>query len=233
MKTPSLIFALCFVYLSMKAQDGWTTKSFDVASSFTEIVATSGVNLKIKEGTTNSLTYACNNKESLELVTVENVKNRVTISMKNQKSSWGKNIKCEGNLTIAKDPTYIESSHGSNLSFSDIDVSNLTIISTDGSNLEGSLKGSKVNIESKAGSNLKLLGSASNIECTATGGSNLDTRKLSAKDCIVYAKHGSNASVNATGNVTADAKQGSNITVLGNKSNVVKSKDNSSNISTK
>jgi hypothetical protein len=142
-------------------------------------------------------------------------------------------VKCEGNLTIAKDPTFIESSHGSNLSFTNIEVKSINIVSSDGSNLSGDLVGTEVNAESKSGSNLKLSGSATFIECTSKGGSNLDIKKLSAKDCTVYSTDGSNAIVKANGKVIADAKNGSNITILGSNGNVTKSSDDSSNISAK
>jgi hypothetical protein len=226
-------FVLCFFAISLHSQAEWTSKTFDVASSFSEIVATSGINLTVKEGTGNSLTYRCNNKDYLDRVNVENMKNRVTISMKNQGSKWYKNVKCEGTLIIAKDPTYIESSHGSNLSFIDLEVKNINIVASDGSNISGTLVGTEVNAESKSGSNLKLSGTATSIYCLSKGGSNLDTKKLEATDCKVYSNGGSNATIKATGKIIADAKNGSNVTIFGSKGNITKFADDSSNISSK
>jgi len=131
-----------------------------------------------------------------------------------------------------KDISNIKSTSGSDVySTNTINVNDLVINSTSGSDIDLSLNTETLTCKSTSGSQITLRGKTNSLNAKATSGSNIKAQDLKANSSHVSASSGAGITVNTNKELYAKASSGGDISYYGNPEKVEKSDGVSGHIS--
>lgn len=213
-----LITIFCVVNASSQL-----TKENRTIGSFKTIRVTSGIDLYIKQGNSESVVVSAD-KDKIDKIITEIKDGGLSIYVENSKWGWfnwnSKPVKVY--ITI-KDITGISATGGSDVySENKLDLIKLNVSATGGSDVKLELDADEVTCQTTGGSDVILSGTATVFKATSTGGSDLKASGLKTNFCSVSSTGGSDAYVWAEKEISISATGGSDVYHKGN-ARVVKS----------
>jgi len=226
----SMLFLSCNFDVNFGSVNGTgnvTTTKRDISDDFTKIKTSRGLDVYLTQGNAVSLTVEAD--ENLHnIIKTEVVNGTLKIySDKNIGRADSKKIR----LTF-KDISNIESTSGSDVySTNTINVADLEINSTSGSDVDLSLNTENLICKSTSGSQITLRGKTNSLNAKATSGSDINAEDLNASSSHVSATSGAGITVNTKNELYAKASSGGDITYYGNPEKIKKSDGASGNIS--
>ena len=199
----------------------------NITEDFTKIKTSRGLDVYLTQGDVVSLTVEAD--ENLhDIIKTEVVNGTLKIySDENIGRSESKKVR----LTF-KNISNIKSTSGSDVySTNTINVDDLEINSTSGSDIDLSLNTETLTCKSTSGSQITLRGKTHSLNAKATSGSNIKAEDLQASSSHVSASSGAGITVNTKKELFAKASSGGDIKYYGNPEKVQKSDHVSGNIS--
>ncbi|HLV14897.1 MAG TPA: head GIN domain-containing protein [Xanthomarina sp.] len=195
------------------------TKERAIKESFNSVKISRGLELQLTQGDTESLKVEAD--ENLHDIITTTVENKVlTISTTdNIGESTAQKI-----LLSFKNIISIKATSGSEVySTNTIQVEDLKLDTTSGSDLELSINATSISCHSTSGSNIELKGKAEVFIAEASSGSSIEAENLIAKNAQVKSSSGANIVVNAIEKLTAKASSGGDVKYIGNPEVIEKS----------
>ncbi|MCM4163365.1 MULTISPECIES: head GIN domain-containing protein [unclassified Arenibacter] len=183
-----------------------------VASNFTAISASEGLNVYVAQGDDFEIVVEAD-ENILALIGTEIKNGTLRIHAIENIGRATKNV----HVTLPV-ITALETSSGAALStINAIAVQNIELNSSSGSNLQiGELKANKVIAESSSGAHIKVGGETETFSSNASSGSGIKAENLSASKCNASASSGAGITVNASETLIAKATSGGEIRYTGN-----------------
>ncbi|RZL11495.1 MAG: DUF2807 domain-containing protein [Pedobacter sp.] len=216
-KTIAAVVILFLASNSSFAQEA--SKNIPV-QGFTEVSVSSGIDLYITQGTTESLNIRSTSNELLKDIVVEKEGNRITIKFKNN-MSWNRMFKNQSIKAYLNYKTLnaLRASGGSDVfTQNTLNSNTLSLSASGGADLKMALACKNLTVEISGGSDADLSGKTENLNARSSGGSDLNAFSLSAVNAKVSASGGSDAEVSVSAALEANASGGSDITYKGNPS---------------
>lgn len=218
MNLKSSLAAIVLITLNSIIVHGQDSKSVSV-KNFSGLTVSSGIDLYITQGATESLTIKGRN-DVIENVIVEQKGSDITIKYKSglNWSSLFKNqsIKVDVNY---KTLTYLAASGGSDIFTQNMLKTDLLSLSASGgSDLKLALACKDLKLSISGGSDAKLSGSGENFKLTASGGSDVDAFSFPVNYAKANVSGGSDANLYVNKILEAGASGGSDVNYKGNAS---------------
>lgn len=185
--------------------------------SFHGISVSSGIDLYLTQANSQEVTVEADEEDMDDLVTkVEG--GILKIYMKNR--SWldfdWKNNDRKVYVSF-KTLDWLQASAGSEVtSQSVLNLEDLEVDSSSGSDVKLELNASKVKAQSSSGSDINLKGKANSLDVDASSGSDINAGELQTKKCYANASSGSDIRVQVTEQLDANASSGGGISYSGN-----------------
>ena len=195
------------------------TAERSISNDFDEIKVSQGIDLYITQSNDVSLTVEAD--ENLHDLIMTEVTDGVLkiYSTENIRRASSKKVM----LTI-NSISSIKATSGSDVySTNTIEVANLELKSTSGSDIKLDVKTKSLDCYSTSGSDMELSGSTNLFTASATSGSDINASDLLAETSNVKATSGADISVNTSKALTAKATSGGDIRYSGNPEKVDKS----------
>ena len=195
------------------------TAERSISKDFDEIKVSQGIDLYITQSNDVSLTVEAD--ENLHDLIMTEVTDGVLkiYSTENIRRASSKKVM----LTI-NSISSIKATSGSDVySTNTIEVANLELKSTSGSDIKLDVKTKSLDCYSTSGSDMELSGSTNLFTASATSGSDINASDLLAETSNVKATSGADISVNTSKALTAKATSGGDIRYSGNPEKVEKS----------
>ena len=195
------------------------TAERSISKDFDEIKVSQGIDLYITQSNDVSLTVEAD--ENLHDLIMTEVTDGVLkiYSTENIRRASSKKVM----LTI-NSISSIKATSGSDVySTNTIEVANLELKSTSGSDIKLDVKTESLDCYSTSGSDMELSGSTNLFTASATSGSDINASDLLAETSNVKATSGADISVNTSKALTAKATSGGDIRYSGNPEKVEKS----------
>ena len=195
------------------------TAERSISKDFDEIKVSQGIDLYITQSNDVSLTVEAD--ENLHDLIMTEVTDGVLkiYSTENIRRASSKKVM----LTI-NSISSIKATSGSDVySTNTIEVANLELKSTSGSDIKLDVKTKSLDCYSTSGSDIELSGSTNLFTASATSGSDINASDLLAETSNVKATSGADISVNTSKALTAKATSGGDIRYSGNPEKVEKS----------
>ena len=214
-KAATLLLVCSLPALSSLAQQ---TKTVAI-NNFNEITVSSGIDLYLTQGNSESLKIVTSN-EHLNKVVVEKNGTRLNISY-GTKNNWSgmfkdREIKVYVNFKTLQ---ALSASGGSDVNGQQtIKVPRLSITSSGGSDIELNLITNNLSITSSGGSDVSLTGRATNLNVTSSGGSDVDAKEFAVENARVNSSGGADVDIYVTKALDVTASGGSDVSYKGNPS---------------
>jgi hypothetical protein len=207
LKSVLLLFVTTLSYINVNAQSRNVT-----IKSFNSIGVSSGIDLYLTQGTTESLTIK-GDDDLIKDVVIEQNGTSLTIKYKDG-INWGRlfknqSIKVYVNFKSLKG---LAASGGSDVYTQNaIKATDFTVAASGGSDLELNLTCTNFSLSISGGSDADLKGSAENMSVTATGGSDVDAYGFVANNAKVNTSGGSDVNINVNKGLEVNASGGSDV----------------------
>ena len=227
MKTFSIVALL--VVLTALTATAQENRSFPV-KSINRVQVSSGIDLYLTHGNTESLTIKGNSTVLKEVEAVQNG-DALVIRFKDN-FSWKRMMSQSSVKAYLSYKTLraITASGGSDVySQNMLTTDNLSLTASGGADLDLNISCKNLTLRISGGSDADLSGKAENMIAELSGGSDLDAMSLAVVNARVSASGGADANVNVSGALEAHASGGSDIHYKGNPS-VQKNNSNSGSV---
>ncbi len=224
----ALIFTSCNGNLNFGVQGNGNVKSEirNVTEKFTKIEVNEGLNTTVEQSNTTEIILEAD-ENLLKLIETKVEKGVLVLSLKKQIGNYEK-------LNVAIKMPIIESlttESGSSLKTINIlKGSKIQLESSSGSNLKANLSYDFVEASSSSGSDLNIEGITLKLETSSDSGSDLNAQKLTANEVISSADSGSTTKVNPKISLKADANSGGSISYINEPKSMSKSEDSGGTI---
>lgn len=207
----SVVFVSCIFTGSVEGNGKVVEETRDLGD-FDKISVTRGMNVYITQGTSQKVVVKAD-ENLLDVI-------ETTVSDGTLKVSCNRGIrKAESNkvLVTVRGIEMIKSTAGSNVFAEDtLNLKNLEVKSTAGSNVKLVVKTEKMDVLAMAGSNIFLSGTSESFKAKTNSGSNLKAGELRITDCELRASSGANIWINVSKELTAKVSSGANVFYYGN-----------------
>ena len=207
------IVVACLITLNVAAQSSRNVS----AKNFTNIAVSSGIDLFLTQGNTESVTIQ-GREDVIKHVVVEQSGTNLTIKYKDG-VNWSRlfrNTEIQVHVTVKK-LNGISASGGSDVETKNtINTDKMSIRSSGGADLDLNIVCKDITISSSGGSDVNLKGSAENMVLNTSGGSDVDAFEFKVNYAQVNTSGGSDANVYVNKGLTANATGGSDIHYKGN-----------------
>lgn len=209
----SSLFIACFITLNVAAQ---SSRSIS-AKNFTSIGVSSGIDLFITQGNTESVVIQ-GKEDIIKDVVVEQEGSNLIIKYK-EGINWNRlfrGAEIHVHVTVKK-LTALSASGGSDVETKNtINTDKITLKSSGGADMDLSIVCKDITISSSGGSDINLKGSAENMILNTSGGSDVDAFEFKVNYAQVNSSGGSDANIYVNKGLTANATGGSDIHYKGN-----------------
>ncbi len=220
MKTIRLFFALFFSFAVtglIASGSSYKTETRNV-SNYTAIKVSTGIGLYVKMGTSEEVKIIADNNEIDNIIT--EVKNG-TLHIYSKKSTgwlnWNSFSKNRKAYVTIKELNEIEASSGSDVkSENTLSGESLKVRASSGSDINIAVIYRNLSVDTSSGSDVKISGKVKSFEAKASSGSDINAHGLESKTCKVNVSSGSDAQVNVTDEIHANASSGSDVYYYGN-----------------
>ena len=199
----------------------------DISDTFNSIKVSQGLELFITQSKDLGLNVEAD--ENLQEVIKTEVENGVLkiYTTDNIRRASSKKV-----MLSFDDITSIKATSGSSVKTTNtIEIDELEVNSTSGSNLNLDIKTTTLSCKSTSGSHISLSGETQNLTVKATSGSHIKASDLISQTSNVKATSGAHIKVNTLKQLTANATSGANIRYSGNPKKISKSDSSSGSVS--
>jgi hypothetical protein len=216
----SLIVIICIIVISQLSASciygvkgtGKVVKSERDARNFNSIKVSSGLDLILAQDTTEKVSVEAN--ENLQKIIKTDVSNGVLKIYTTEPIFQASRMKVYVTL---KNITEVEASSGSDVnSASMLNLPDLKLVASSGSDVKLNLTCSNLDAKSSSGSDVSLSGKTEKLTIESSSGSDVNAEKFNSEDCTVTASSGSDIILSVSKKIKAHASSGSDITVNGN-----------------
>ena len=222
MKQYVLLLAVCFITSSACAQNEKTFNDANAQSrsvgSFHAIRIEDGIDLYLTQGNEEAVAVSASKDEYRDKITtkVENGVLHVFYGDERGFSMSWRDRKLRAYISV-KNIDEIKASSGSDVIIKGTLNSNKLMLDlSGGSDFVGDVKSTELEIEISGGSDVSISGTASNLKVNGSGGSDFNGYKLATEYVIIQVSGGSDAQLNVSKELFAEASGGSDIDYRGN-----------------
>jgi hypothetical protein len=188
-------------------------------SNFNEVTVSSGIDLYLKQGTSESLKFV-GDSELIDQAIVEKDGTGIRIRYKDH-SSWS-NLFSQKSLKVyvtCKNLAAVSASGGSDVYTENaIKTGKLNLQASGGSDLKMDITCTDIEIQASGGSDVYLKGKAVNMALHTSGGSDVNALDFNVENARVEASGGSDANIYVNKALEASASGGSDVHYKGNAS---------------
>jgi hypothetical protein len=212
------LFLLMFILFYVLPAHSQQTKIVSL-SNFQEVSVASGIDLYLSQGNAESVKVVAH-ESLINNVIVEKAGGLLKIRYKDN-ISWDRIIKGQSIkvYVTCKTLTAINASGGSDvLGQNTLKNNTLSITASGGSDIELSIASQNLEVRASGGSDVDLKGKAANLNVSVSGGSDINALELLVDYAKVRASGGSDANINVSKGLEADASGGSDVNYRGNAS---------------
>jgi Putative auto-transporter adhesin, head GIN domain len=195
------------------------TKSFSL-SGFTEVAASAGVDVVLKQGPFSIV--ASGNKDDLARLDIQLEGSKLVVTHKSSISWFGH---MERNVVTVTAPTWvgIAASSGSDIDADGLTLNDLRIAASGGADVRASgLTAKGLSVTVSGGADVKLSGSCSGLTVEASGGGDYKGGEMKCQTADVRASGGADADAWASTSAKGHASSGADIRFRGSPTNVDK-----------
>jgi hypothetical protein len=191
--------------------DGQSRESRNL-SNFSAISVTSGIDLYINQGKTESVSVSAE-KDKMDKIVTEVKDGTLNIYVENGKWNWFNwNNKPVKVYVTVKDLNSVSATGGSDVySEKKLDLIKLKVSATGGSDIKLEVDADEIVCQTTGGSDVSLSGTATVFKGSSTGGSDLKASELKSSYCSVSSTGGSDVYVWAEKEISISATGGSDV----------------------
>lgn len=205
------------------------TENRSTKGNFTKIVVSTGLDLYITQGSSN--TIAVEADENLQEIIITEIKDGV-LKVYSEKNIWKAESR-KVHVTIKTLESLTATSGADVYTNGNLKTNNVRFIATSGADIRVSLDANTVETISTSGSDIEVSGIANHHISSATSGSSIDAYDLHSKNVTASVTSGANINVYATESITANATSGGDIDYKGNPKQVNKKSSSGGDITAK
>ena len=221
MKHRVLLMLVCFIAFSACAQNEKTFNDANAQSrsvgSFHAIRIEDGIDLYLTQGNEEAVAVSASKDEYRDKITTK-VENGVLFVYYGEERGFNitwRDRKLRAYISV-RDIDEIKASSGSDVILKGtLTAKKLMLDLSGGSDFVGDVKSTELEIEMSGGSDVNISGSANNLKVNGSGGSDFNGYKLAAEYVIIQVSGGSDAQLNVTKELFAEASGGSDIDYRG------------------
>lgn len=222
MRTIKTLFIFTFIALislNLMAVNGSSdqTQTRQV-SNFNGIKVSTGIDLYITMGTTEEVKIVADDDIIDKIITeVKGGKLHIYTKSSGNWFNWNVGNQTRKAYVTVKELESIDASSGSDVkSENTLKGEDLKVSSSSGSDVAIDIYYKNVWVDTSSGSDAKLSGKVKMLDAEASSGSDIFARDLESKICKVSVSSGSDATVNVTDEIYANASSGADIRYYGN-----------------
>jgi hypothetical protein len=213
MKT-SLLFPLFAILVFCFSETYAQSEEIRKVSNFKAVHISSGIDLYLKQGSTESVRVVAD-KDQMDKIVTENEGGTLKIYVESSNRwfnfDWRKSKTMKVYVTV-KDLNKISATGGSDVyTEGKLDLIKLEVKATGGSDIRLTLDTDELSCETTGGSDVILAGTATVFKAASTGGSDLKASNLRTSFCSVSSTGGSDAYVWAEKEISISATGGSDV----------------------
>lgn len=215
----SILFLAAAVTITTSGYAGNSDKTENRnVKNFSEIKVSTGIDLYITMGNTEEVKVVADDDIIDDLITeVKGDVLHIYMKRNNNWFNWGNMNETRKAYVTVKELTAVDASSGSDVkSENTLDGESITIDASSGSDVELDLVYKNIKLDTSSGSDAKISGKAKRLEASASSGSDIDAKALETSICYVSVSSGSDAVVNVTDELHADASSGGDVVYYGN-----------------
>ena len=198
-----------------------------IKADFTGIKVSTGIDLFIRQGSTNAITVEAD--ENLHDLIITEVKEGI-LKIYTDKNIW--KSKARKVYVTIENLTLLKASSGSNVkSESVINTNEIYIDASSGASIDIEVVAKSAVTEASSGSDVKIKGTTINHKARASSGSSINAYKLKSTNANASASSGASINIYASKNMDAKASSGGVIDYTGNPTKISKEASSGGSIS--
>ena len=198
-----------------------------IKADFTGIKVSTGIDLFIRQGSTNAITVEAD--ENLHDLIITKVKEGI-LKIYTDKNIW--KSKARKVYVTIENITLLKASSGSNVkSESVINTNEIYIDASSGASIDIEVVAKSAVTEASSGSDVKIKGTTINHTARASSGSSINAYKLKSTNANASASSGASINIYASKNMDAKASSGGAIDYAGNPTRINKEASSGGSIS--
>ena len=198
-----------------------------IKADFTGIKVSTGIDLFIRQGSTNAITVEAD--ENLHDLIITEVKEGI-LKIYTDKNIW--KSKARKVYVTIENLTLLKASSGSNVkSESVINTNEIYIDASSGASIDIEVVAKSAVTEASSGSDVKIKGTTINHKARASSGSSINAYKLKSTNANASASSGASINIYASKNMDAKASSGGAIDYTGNPTRINKEASSGGSIS--
>ena len=198
-----------------------------IKADFTGIKVSTGIDLFIRQGSTNAITVEAD--ENLHDLIITEVKEGI-LKIYTDKNIW--KSKARKVYVTIENLTLLKASSGSNVkSESVINTNEIYIDASSGANIDIEVVAKSAVTEASSGADVKIKGTSINHTARASSGSSINAYKLKSTNANASASSGASIHIYASKNMDAKASSGAGIDYTGNPATINKEASSGGSIS--
>jgi hypothetical protein len=222
MKTTKLLFTLVLSILTcigaMAANGNSDKTEIRNVSNFKGIKVSTGIDLYITMGTTEEVKIVADDEIIDDLITeVKDGTLRIYMKQSNNWFNWNSGNQTRKAYVTVKELESIDASSGSDVkSENTLKGEDLEVSASSGSDVELDIYYKNLSLDTSSGSDAKISGKTKNFDAEASSGSDIKAQDLESSICKVKVSSGSDATVNVSDELYANASSGADVNYYGN-----------------
>jgi hypothetical protein len=223
------IFASCGVdmFNGVVGNSNIVTTERTPEADFSGIKVSTGINLYIRQGSTNAITVEAD--ENLHDLIVTEINNGV-LKIYTNKNIW--KAKARNVHVTLENLTLLKATSGSDVqSETVIKTNEISISATSGAAIKIDVEAKNVATSTTSGSDIEIMGTTINHASNATSGSAIDAYALKSNNVIAKATSGASINVYASKKMEGKATSGGNVTFRGNPTSINKETSSGGSVS--
>ncbi|HEX5151275.1 MAG TPA: head GIN domain-containing protein [Parafilimonas sp.] len=230
MKRLLVLLPLLFSFMFLFAQNTVVhdaNAEVRTVSSFHAIEVSNGIDLKIKQGSSEAVAVSASSPEIRSRIKTEVENGRLKIYFDNR--GWhDQATKKELKAYVSfKNLDALNANSGADASTDgNINVGKLNISLSSGADFDGTVTASELNVDQSSGSDMDIKGKVTSLKITTSSGSDFNGYELISDNCVADASSGSDIEITVNKALQAQASSGGGINYKGN--GVITSVSNSS-----
>ena len=198
-----------------------------IKADFTGIKVSTGIDLFIRQGSTNAITVEAD--ENLHDLIITEVKEGI-LKIYTDKNIW--KSKARKVYVTIENLTLLKASSGSNVkSESVINTNEIYIDASSGASIDIEVVAKSAVTEASSGSDVKIKGTTINHTARASSGSSINAYKLKSTNANASASSGASINIYASKNMDAKASSGGAIDYTGNPTSINKEASSGGSVS--
>jgi hypothetical protein len=218
-KTLFIFTLISIISFNLMAASGNSDKTQTrQVSNFSGIKVSTGIDLYITMGTSEEVKIVADDDFIDKIITeVKGGKLHIYTKQSNNWFNWNSGTQTRKAYVTVKELESIEASSGSDVtSENTLKGEDLKVSASSGSDVSIDIYYKNVWVGTSSGSDAKLSGKVKTLNAEASSGSDIVAKNLESKICKVSVSSGSDASVNVTDELYANASSGGDVNYYGN-----------------